>query len=147
MGKEKKRTILMAEDDKDYYLLMAEAMAEAGVEATITWVEDGEQCLQYLKKTTASDGGQPKAPKPDLIFMDLNMPKKGGLETLRAIKADISLSRIPVVMLTISRASEDILMSYTLGATSFISKPLAFKHLVETARTIDKYWFKTVSLP
>jgi CheY-like chemotaxis protein len=87
------------------------------------------------------------APRPGLILLDLNMPKKDGREALREIKADINLRKIPIVVLTTSRAEEDIYRTYDLGANSFIIKPVTFASLVEVMKTIGKYWFEIVELP
>ncbi len=139
-------SILMAEDDADYYRLMEDAIKEADMESTLSWVEDGELCMDYLlrrgKYSTLED-----TPLPDLILLDLNMPKKNGYETLREIKNHPVLKRIPVVIMTISSAPEDVILCYTLGANSFITKPLAFSHLVETIKAVGRYWFETVALP
>jgi CheY-like chemotaxis protein len=138
--------ILLADDDPDDRMLLADALTENGSVAELHTVEDGEQLLDYLRRR-----GRFKAlgaaPAPTLILLDLNMPKKDGREALRELKADVNLRRIPVVVLTTSRAAEDIVRTYDLGVNSFIIKPTAFKDLVEILKTLSDYWFDTVKLP
>lgn len=138
--------ILMADDDDDDRLLTRDAVAEAGLDGDVHFVQNGEELLDYLchrgkYKAPAS------APRPGLILLDLNMPLKDGREALREIRADPDLRRIPVVVLTTSKADTDIGAIYELGANSFISKPFQFEALVTVMRTLGQYWFKTVELP
>ncbi len=139
-------TILMADDDEDDRLLTQEAMEEARVINELRFVEDGLELLDYLHRRGgfAEPGA---APRPGLILLDLNMPRLDGRQALERIKADPSLRRIPVVVLTTSKAEEDILRSYDLGAASFITKPVTFASLVEVVRTLDRYWTGIVQLP
>jgi CheY-like chemotaxis protein len=133
--------ILMAEDDPDDRMLMKEALEENKFYISLNFVGDGEELLQYLRKTNS---GQPH---PALILLDLNMPKMDGREALRILKSDPDFRRIPVVVLTTSSAREDILIAYDLGVNSFISKPSRFADLVKITREIGSYWFKLVKLP
>lgn len=138
-------TILMADDDEDDCILAREALAESRLANDLHFVQDGEELMDYLyrrgKYAQASN-----SPRPGLILLDLNMPKDGR-EALRAIKVDPNLRQIPVVILTTSKAEEDIYLSYELGANSFITKPVTFASLVEVMKTIGKYWFEIVELP
>lgn len=142
----KARTILMAEDDSDDQLLIKDAMAELHWEGDLRFVADGEELLDYLRHR--GQYGQPaSAPRPGLILLDLNMPRKDGREALQEIKADAKLRRIPVVVLTTSKAGTDIGRMYDLGASSFIAKPVYFDALVKVMGLLDQYWFHTVELP
>lgn len=139
-------TILMAEDDEDDRLLTREAMEEARLINDLRFVEDGVELLQYLRREGRwTDPGE--APRPGLILLDLNMPRMDGRTALSKIKADPDLRGIPVVVLTTSKAEEDILRSYDLGAASFITKPVDFSSLVGMVRTLDDYWTGIVRLP
>lgn len=138
--------ILMADDDEDDRLLAKEALHESRVLNQVNFVEDGVELLAYLKGDGAfSDRSE--YPMPGLILLDLNMPKKDGREALREIKADPALRRIPVVILTTSKAEEDMLKGYDMGAASYITKPVTFEALVELMRTLGKYWVEIVELP
>jgi len=139
-------TILMADDDEDDRLLTSEAMEEARLINDLRFVEDGVELLDYLRREGAY--GQPgAAPRPGLILLDLNMPRMDGRTALQHIKADPILRRIPVVVLTTSKAEEDIMRSYDLGAASFITKPVTFSALVNLVSTLDRYWTGIVALP
>jgi len=139
-------TILMADDDEDDRLLTSEAMEEARLINDLRFVEDGVELLEYLRRQGAySERGA--APRPGLILLDLNMPRMDGRTALKHIKADPALRRIPVVVLTTSKAEEDILRSYDLGAASFVTKPVTFEALVNLVRTLDRYWTGIVCLP
>ncbi|HYO68638.1 MAG TPA: response regulator [Archangium sp.] len=139
-------TILMADDDMDDREFARTAMQESRLMNELRFVEDGEELLDYLYRRGAySDPNS--APRPGLILLDLNMPRKDGREALREIKSDPSLRQIPVVVLTTSKAEEDILRSYDLGANCFISKPVTFDGLVEVVKVLDKHWFQIVELP
>ena len=139
-------TILMADDDADDRVLAEEAFKECGVAVDLRFVADGVELMDYL----CHRGGytDPEAaPRPSLILLDLNMPRKDGREALRDIKAKASLRPIPVVVLTTSKADEDVHQSYDLGANSFISKPVTFDELVATMRAIAEYWFNVSTAP
>ena len=138
--------ILMAEDDSDDRLLVKDAMAECRWEGDLRFVENGEELLDYLARR--GKYSQPAtAPRPGLILLDLNMPRKDGREALREIKADVELRRIPVVVFTTSKADTDVARMYDLGANSFISKPIQFEALVKVMRILGQYWFTAVELP
>ena len=142
----KAKVVLMAEDDSDDRLLVKDAMAECRWEGDLRFVENGEELLDYLMRR--GKYSQPvSAPRPGLILLDLNMPRKDGREALREIKADAELRRIPVVVFTTSKADTDIGRLYDLGANSFISKPIQFDALVSVMRILGQYWFQTVELP
>jgi CheY-like chemotaxis protein len=138
--------ILMADDDPDDRMLTQDAWEENRLANNLHFVEDGEQLMAYLHR---HDGYSHLAttPLPGLILLDLNMPRKDGREALAEIKADPKLRRIPIVILTTSKAEEDILRTYDLGVNSFITKPVTFEALVEMVGTLAKYWFQIVELP
>jgi CheY-like chemotaxis protein len=138
--------ILMADDDADDRLLTRRAMDESRVLNDLYFVEDGEQLLDFLRQQ-GEFSDPDKAPRPGLILLDLNMPRKDGREALAEIKADPSLRRIPIVVMTTSQAEEDVFRSYDLGASSFITKPVTFDRLVELMRTMRQYWIEFVELP
>ena len=140
---EKTVMIMMADDDPDDRLLVREAFEENRLANPLMTVEDGEELMNYLHRRS----GYENAARPSLILLDLNMPRKSGFEALREIKSDEELRRIPVVILTTSKAEEDIVRSYDLGVNSFIVKPVTFDALVETVRELGKYWFQIVELP
>jgi two-component system response regulator len=133
----------MADDDADDRMLAKEALEESRVLNELHFVEDGEELIEFLKQR----GKYADAPRPGLILLDLNMPRKDGREALKEIKADSELRRIPVVVMTTSKAEEDIFRSYDLGASSFITKPVTFDRLVELMRTLGQYWVEFVELP
>src|SRR5215207_2614412 len=135
----KSNLILMADDDADDRLLARDAFAESRLNGDLHFVEDGEELLDYLLRRGKYDS-LATAPRPRLILLDLNMPKKDGREALREIKGDPDLRRIPVVVLTTSKAEEDIYRTYDLGANSFITKPVSFDGLVAVMRDIGRYW-------
>ena len=138
--------ILLADDDEDDCMLAREALAESRLLSELYVVRDGEELLDYLYHR--GKYANPKSsPRPGLILLDLNMPKKDGREALKEIKNDPKLRQIPVIVLTTSKAEEDIYHTYDLGANSFIIKPMDFESLVEVMRTIGKYWFEIVELP
>ena len=138
--------ILMAEDDWDDRLLVKDALAECRWEGDLRFVEDGEELLDYLRRR-GKYSQSATAPRPGLILLDLNMPRKDGREALREIKADAELRRTPVVVFTTSKADTDIGRLYDLGANSFISKPIQFDALVGVMRILGQYWFRIVELP
>lgn len=139
-------TILMADDDEDDCMLAREALGESRLANNLHIVQDGEELLDYLYRR-GQYAEASNSPRPGLILLDLNMPKKDGREALREIKIDPHLRRIPIVILTTSKSEEDICRSYDLGANSFIIKPITFSSLVEVMKTIGKYWFQIVELP
>ena len=138
--------ILMADDDADDRMLTKDALTESRVLNDLRFVEDGEELLDYLKGRGAYTDRE-KSPRPGLILLDLNMPKKDGREALKEIKADPELRRIPVFVMTTSKAEEDVYRSYDLGASSFITKPVTFDRLVELMSTMGQYWVEFVELP
>lgn len=139
-------TILVAEDDPDDRLTALEAFAEVSERVRIEFVRDGVELLAYLRRHNGyCDPGQ--FPMPSLVLMDLNMPRKGGREVLREMKADPQLRSIPVVALTTSSAHEDIVGCYLDGASSFVTKPSRFGDWIDTVREISRYWFSVVALP
>jgi CheY-like chemotaxis protein len=138
--------IVLADDDPDDCVLAKEALEESRLANELHVVGDGEELLAYLRHEQAY--AEPESsPRPGLILLDLNMPRKDGREALREIKADPSLRSIPVVVLTTSRAEEDIYRTYELGVSSFISKPVTFEGLVDVMRVLGRYWFEIVELP
>jgi CheY-like chemotaxis protein len=138
--------ILMADDDPDDRELTRDALAESRLANDLRFVQDGVELMDYLRHRGAYANGA-SSPRPGVILLDLNMPRKDGREALREIKADPDLHAIPVVVLTTSRAEEDIARSYELGANSFISKPVTFDGLVSVMRGLGQYWFDIVALP
>jgi two-component system response regulator len=137
--------ILMADDDADDRLLMKEALEVNKLHSNLSFVEDGAELMDYLYKKGKFQ--QEEVPRPGLILLDLNMPRIDGREALRLIKSDPMLRRIPVIVLTTSRAEDDIKRTYDLGVNSYISKPANFSDLVRVAQEIGHYWFRTVELP
>jgi CheY-like chemotaxis protein len=142
----KPNVILVAEDDSDDRLLAQDAFKEIGANLDVQFVEDGVELLDYLHRRNKF-AAPASAPRPGLIILDLNMPRKDGREALKEIKANPEWQRIPVVVLTTSAAETDVAKVYSLGANSFISKPVAFAALVGVLRTVVEYWFKVVLLP
>jgi CheY-like chemotaxis protein len=138
-------TILLADDDEDDRELTREALQDARLANQMRFVVDGQDLMDYLRQQGRYADGS--APRPGVILLDLNMPKKDGREALAEIKADPVLRKIPVVILTTSRDEEDVLRSYDLGCSSFITKPVTFAGLVEVMRTWTRYWFEIVALP
>ena len=139
-------TILMADDDEDDRLMTKEALEEARLANDMYFVEDGEELMDYLYHRGKYADGK-NAPRPGLLLLDLNMPRKDGREALKEIKADADLRQIPIVVLTTSQAEEDIYRTYDLGVNSFITKPVSFDGLVEAMKALAKYWFQIVKLP
>lgn len=139
-------TILMADDDADDRALTKEALEEGRLMNAIRFVEHGEELLEYLKRT-GRYAPPADAPRPGLILLDLNMPRKDGRTVLKEIKSDPDLRTIPVVVLTTSKADEDVYRSYDLGVNSYIVKPVTFEALVDILQTLEKYWFEIVELP
>jgi CheY-like chemotaxis protein len=138
--------ILLADDDEEDRMLACDALAESRLSNDITCVTDGEDLMDYLHRR-GKYAPPAEAPRPGLILLDLNMPKKDGREALREIKSDPDLRQISVVVLTTSKAEEDIYSSYDSGASSFISKPVTFEGLVDVMKGLGRYWFEIVDLP
>lgn len=139
-------TILIADDDADDRMLIEDAFGESRLQNPLHFVEDGEQLLAYLKRD-GEYADLKDEPFPGVILLDLNMPRMDGRTALAHIKDDKELCRIPVVVLTTSKAEEDILKTYGLGVSSFISKPVTFEGLVDVVKTIGHYWIEIVALP
>ncbi|AZQ86093.1 MAG: response regulator [Cognaticolwellia sp.] len=145
-SKGKPITILMADDDEDDRILTQDALEESRVRNTLYCVEDGVELLEYLRRE-GKYADPATSPRPGLILLDLNMPRKDGREALKEIKADPELRNIPVVILTTSGQEEDKIKGYNLGAASFITKPVNFEGLVELMKALGKYWIEFVELP
>lgn len=135
--------ILLVDDNLDDVDLMKEALKDTKTLLRLSEVYDGEQALAYLRK----QGGYADATTPDLILLDLNMPKKDGREVLSEIKSDTSLNEIPVVVLTTSRSEDDVATAYKLHANCYISKPVDFNQFMEVVRSIESFWLSIVMLP
>jgi CheY-like chemotaxis protein len=146
MAKGSPITILMADDDPDDRQLTREAFDEAKLANDLRFVEDGVELLDYLNRR-GKYADPESSPRPGLILLDLNMPRKDGREALQEIKADPKLKRIRIVIMTTSKAEEDILRTYNLSAASYITKPVTFEALVDVVRTLGKYWLEIVELP
>ena len=138
--------ILMADDDEDDRLLTADALLASKLANDFKTVGDGEELMDYLhhRGKYAPPGS---SPRPGLVLLDLNMPRKDGREALREMKADPALQSIPVVILTTSQTEYEIASAYNLGANSFIVKPVTFDGLVEVMRVATEYWLQIVHLP
>jgi two-component system, chemotaxis family, response regulator Rcp1 len=135
--------ILLIEDSPSDTQLTVEALREAKVGNHLSTVEDGLQAMRFLRR----EGPYKDAPRPDLIMLDLNLPCKDGREVLTEIKSDEDLKTIPVVVLTTSRAEQDVLRSYELSANCYITKPVGFEEFIEVVRSIESFWLLVVSLP
>jgi CheY-like chemotaxis protein len=140
-------TILLADDDEEDRQLARDALQDARLANEMKFAVDGQDLLDYLRREGRWAGPSVDAPRPGIILLDLNMPKKDGREALAEIKADASLRRIPVVVLTTSNDEADVLRTYDLGVNSFITKPVTFAGLVEVMRSWTQYWFEIVELP
>jgi CheY-like chemotaxis protein len=138
--------ILLADDDEDDRLLTADALREAKVVNAMRTVNDGEELMDYLYHR-GKYALPALSPRPGLILLDLNMPKKDGREALREMKADPELRSIPVVVLTTSGTENEIQGIYDLGASSFVVKPVTFEGFVYAMRVATEYWFQIVALP
>jgi CheY-like chemotaxis protein len=135
--------VLLVEDNPGDIRLTIEAMRESKVLVNLSVAQDGEQALSFLRREAAHRD----APRPDLILLDLNLPRKDGREVLAEVKADDSLRSIPVVVLTTSRAEEDILRTYNLHANCFITKPVDLDQFITVVGSIGEFWFSVVRLP
>ena len=135
--------VLLIEDDPGDELITREAFEHNKIKNNLHVARDGEEGLDFLYRRGEFGG----APRPDLILLDLNLPKYDGRQLLEQIKSDADLCHIPVVVLTTSKADEDIYKSYDLGVNSYIVKPVTFEALVDILQTLEKYWFEIVELP
>lgn len=146
MKKSKAFTVLLAEDDPDDRQITKEAFEESKLANDLRFVENGEELLDYLyRRGKYADPAD--SPRPALILLDLNMPKKDGRQALKEIKADPKLKNLRIVILTTSKEPEDIEEAYGLTAASYITKPVKFKELVDVVKTLGKYWLEIVKLP
>jgi len=139
-------TILMADDDPDDRMMTQEAFEESRLANDLRFVENGVELMDYLHRR-GKFADPASSPRPGLILLDLNMPKKDGREALQEIKADPKLRNIRIVIMTTSKAEEDILRTYDLGASSYVTKPVTFSALVDVIQTLGKYWLEIVELP
>jgi two-component system, chemotaxis family, response regulator Rcp1 len=135
--------ILLVEDNPGDHRLTKEALHEGKVYNNLHWVTDGVEALDFLKQR----GKYTKAPRPDIILLDLNLPKKDGREVLSEIKQDDDLRAIPVVILTTSQAEEDVLRSYDLHANCYVTKPVDLEKFIVVVQSIDRFWLTVVTLP
>ncbi|WP_460979207.1 response regulator [Spirosoma knui] len=138
-------TILIADDDTDDRLFMDQALRQNGYTQAVHFVEDGEELMEYLRHQGRYNASN--APWPNLLILDLNMPRKNGFQALEEIKDDPKLRRLPVVVMTTSSADEDVVKTYNLGVNSFVTKPFNFNRLVEMVGALKTYWMDTVKLP
>jgi len=139
-------TFLMADDDPDDRMLTQRALREYRLNNGMVFVEDGEELMDYLHRR-GKYADPASSPRPGVILLDLNMPRKDGRQALAEIKSDPDLRRIPVVVLTTSKAEEDMLRSYDLGANAFVTKPVTFQSLAELMKVLAMFWFEIVRLP
>ena len=135
--------ILLVEDNAGDVRLTREALREGKVYSNLHWAKDGVEALEFLRR----EGNHADAPRPDIILLDLNLPKKDGREVLAVIKSDDQLMQIPVVVLTTSKAEEDVLRSYALHANCFITKPVDLDKFILVVKSIDRFWLSVVTLP
>ena len=139
-------TILMADDDPGDRVLAAEAMKDARLINDLRFVENGEELMDYLH-TRGKFAAPAQAPRPGLILLDLNMPRKDGRTVLKELKNTPALHNIPIAVLTTSEDDADVYRSYDLGVNSYIVKPVTFEAIVDTLQTLEKHWFQIVELP
>ena len=135
--------MLLVEDSEPDVRLTMEALREAKVKNRLWVVEDGVEAMEFLQR----QGRHADVPRPDLILLDLNLPRKDGRQVLKEIKADDSLKRIPVVILTTSKSEEDVLRAYDLHANCYITKPVDFNRFMEVVKSIEDFWLTVVRLP
>ncbi len=135
--------ILLAEDDENDVRITWRAIQKGGLEAEISVVRDGQEALDYLCRRAPFED----APVPDLVLLDMNLPKLNGMEVLRQAKADPALRSVPMLMLTTSQRAEDVAAAYALGANAFITKPIRFARFVEVIRELAQYWGRVARLP
>jgi CheY-like chemotaxis protein len=145
-GNTKPITILMADDDPEDRMMTQEAFEESHLANDLRFVENGVELMDYLQRR-GKFSDPATSPRPGLILLDLNMPKKDGREALEEIKRDPKLKNIRIVVMTTSKAEEDILKTYDLGASSYVTKPVTFAALVDVIQTLGKYWLQIVELP
>ena len=138
--------ILLADDDPDDRMLTERALRASRLANQLEMVEDGEELMQYLRREGVYADPM-VSPRPGIILLDLNMPRKDGREALKEIKSDPSLRRIPVIILTTSEAEQDILRSYDLGVNAFVTKPVTFDGLATAIQRLGEFWFQIVKLP
>jgi len=143
MRESKPIEILLVEDNAGDARLAREALRDAKVRNNLTWLSDGEEALAFLRRK----GKYSHAPRPDLILLDLNLPRKDGREVLTEIKSDDKFKRIPVVILTTSQADEDVLRAYHLNANCYIPKPVDLERFLTVVKTIEEFWLTIVKLP
>ncbi len=140
--------ILMAEDDPDDRMLARDALEQCRVTNRLIFVEDGEELMEYLRRNGRYAGKSAReVPRPGLILLDLNMPRKNGREALKEIKSDRHLHQIPVIILTTSRNEDDIRAAYEDGVNSYIAKPITFDGLIDVMKSLKHYWFDIVAMP
>jgi len=135
--------ILLVEDNPGDERLTREALREGKVYNNLHWVKDGVEALEFLRKR----GKHAQVPRPDIVLLDLNLPRKDGREVLEEIKTDDDLKRIPVVVLTTSKAEEDVLRSYNLHANCYVTKPVDLEKFIVVVKSIDAFWLTVVTLP
>ncbi len=140
------RTILMVDDDADDCTLVREALVEIGAVHDLRCAGDGEELFEYLERR-GRFAARATAPRPDLILLDLQMPRKNGRESLRQLKSEPAWRRIPVVVLTTSTAPGDVNYAYEMGVNSYVTKPTTFRTLVDAVRLIIEYWFELARTP
>ncbi|NCT92069.1 response regulator [Cellulomonas sp. APG4] len=143
MNEQKQIDVLLVEDDPGDVLMTREAFEENKVANRLAVVNDGASAMQYLRK----EGPYADAPTPDMVLLDLNLPRMDGREVLAAMKSDEALGRIPVVVLTTSEAEEDVLRSYALHANAYVTKPVDFQRFIDVVRQIDDFFVSVVRLP
>jgi two-component system, chemotaxis family, response regulator Rcp1 len=135
--------ILLVEDNPGDERLTREALKEGKVYSNLHWVKDGVEAMSFLRR----EGKYADVPRPDIILLDLNLPKKDGREVLQDIKNDDALKRIPVVVLTTSKAEEDVLRTYNLHANCYVTKPVDLEKFIVVVKSIDVFWLTVVTLP
>ena len=135
--------ILLVEDNPGDERLTREALKEGKVYNNFHWVKDGVEAMEFLRR----QGRYKDAPRPDIVLLDLNLPKKDGREVLAVIKTDSDLKHIPVVVLTTSKAEEDVLKSYALHANCYVTKPVDLEKFIQVVQSIDRFWLTVVTLP
>jgi two-component system, chemotaxis family, response regulator Rcp1 len=135
--------ILLVEDNPGDVRLTREALKEAKVRNSLSVVGDGVEAMAFLHR----EGGYATAPRPDIVLLDLNLPRKDGREVLAEVKADPDLRRVPIVILTTSKAEEDILKTYDLHANCFVTKPVDFDQFIRVIQSIEGFWLTIVQLP
>ncbi len=139
-------SILVADDDPDDRMLIEDAFLESKLNNRLHFVKDGIELLEYLRREGPYQDPE-NSPRPGIVLLDLNMPRMDGREALAEIKADPNLKQIPIVVLTTSKAEEDILRTYDMGVNSFVTKPVTFEGLVDMVRVLTSYWIQIVELP